>query len=206
MKIERYDSGLLSSNMFLLSENGHALVIDPALDTAPGEAYALDLMIITHEHYDHISGVNAWKERYKVPLLCSEAAAGRITDSKKNQARHFDVFCQLQSYSTEWDEALINKTYTCQADLTFRDELKFNWQGHELRLLEIPGHSRGSIGIYIDNIWFVSGDSLLEKAVVELRLPGGNKADWKELGEKRIAEVPKGTIILPGHYKCFVLE
>ena len=81
--------------MYVITQNDHALVIDPSLDTLPGVNLSIDLMIVTHEHYDHISGVNAWKKKYNVSLLCSEACAARITDAKMNQARHFDTFCEI---------------------------------------------------------------------------------------------------------------
>lgn len=206
MVIQRYDSGILSSNMFVLVEENHALVIDPSLDTSPGKNLSVDLMIITHEHYDHISGVNAWKEKYHAPLLCSETCAARITDSKKNQARHFDTFCEIQSWMQVGELPQIDTEYTCEADTTFRDETEFEWMGHSIRLIEIPGHSPGSIGIYVDEINFFSGDSLLKDTVIELRFPGGSRKQWLEIGEPRIKAVPKGTVIWPGHFESFILE
>ena len=35
MEIKRYVSGLLSSNMYVISEGDHAIVIDPFEDTTP---------------------------------------------------------------------------------------------------------------------------------------------------------------------------
>ena len=206
MEIRRYDSGILSSNMYVITENGHTLVIDPALDTSPGENLLIDLMIITHEHYDHISGVNAWKKKYHAPLLCSEACAARIQDPKKNQARHFDTFCEIQSWMQIGTLPQIDTGYTCKAERTFRDATGFEWQGHTIRLIEIPGHSPGSIGIYIDEVHFFSGDSLLKDTEIELRFPGGSRKQWLEIGEPRVKAVPKGTVIWPGHFESFVLE
>lgn len=205
MIVQRFDSGLLSSNMYLVEENGHAIVIDPARDTNSGEGLSIDLILITHEHYDHISGVNAWKEKYGAPLLCSEACAGRIIDSRKNQARHFDTFCEIQTWIEVDSLPDIDTEYTCQADETFRDEKVFKWQGHTFRLIEIPGHSPGSIGIFLDDEQFFSGDSILEGQEVELRFPGGSKKQWHEIGEPRIKEIPSGTQIWPGHYDGFLL-
>ena len=204
--IQVFDSGILSSNMFIIEENGHAIVVDPALDTSRGEKLIIDFLLITHEHYDHISGVNAWKKEYHVPLLCSEACAARITDPKKNQARHFDAFCEIQSWMQINTLPQIDATYTCEADKTFQDNAVFEWQGHILRMTEIPGHSPGSIGIYIDNDDFFSGDSLLKDTEIELRFPGGSRKQWLQMGEQKIKSVPKGTRIWPGHGKPFILE
>ena len=205
MTIQRYDSGLLSSNMYVITENGHAVVIDPAMNITPGRELSVDFLIVTHEHYDHISGVNIWKETYNAPLLCSAKCADRIIDSKMNQARHFNTLCEIQSRMQIDALPLIDEEYTCTADYQFCDKMEFHWQGHLFRLMEIPGHSPGSIGIYLDEENFFSGDSLLEDTEIELRFPGGSKKEWKDIGEPRISAVPKGTIIRPGHFKSFVL-
>ena len=205
MLIERYDSGLLDSNMYVVSENGHAIVIDPCLNIQASDKFIIDYLFITHEHYDHIFGVNLWKERTGAPLVCSKVCAEGIKDTKKNQARHFDALCVLQSFSKHWDSNLINPDYTCSAEIIFNMEKGIVWQEHVIRLIEIPGHSPGSTGIWIDGVFF-SGDSLLEERDIELRFPGGSKKQWEELGKKIIDSIPNGTMIYPGHFNGFVLK
>lgn len=204
MEIKAYDSGLLASNMYVVSENGHAVVIDPSRDTSPAKGLTVDLLIVTHEHYDHISGVNDWKREYGAPLLCSEKCAENLGNTLMNQARHFDVFCELQTWIKLDEIPRTDHSYTCTAEKTFTDSMSLEWQGHELRLIEIPGHSQGSIGIYLDGDGFFSGDSLLEGKETELRLPGGSKKQWREIGEPRIKAIPEGTTIYPGHFGKFV--
>lgn len=206
MVIKRYDSGILCSNMYVIEEKGHAIVIDPARNIEPGQSLQIDLMMVTHEHYDHISGVNAWKEAYGVSLLCSEACAQRLPDPRKNRARHFDVFCELQTWLKLEKLPEIDTEYACQADQTFKEETAFFWQQHRFRLIEIPGHSPGGIGIYLDNDSFFSGDNLIKDCEIELRFPGGSREQWLTVGEPRIKAVPVGTKIYPGHFTSFVLD
>ena len=206
MNIKRFDSGILSSNMYIIEEDGHAIVIDPARNTLPDKGLKIDLLIVTHEHYDHISGVNAWKEAYGAKLLCSEACAERLGDPRKNRARHFDAFCEMQTWMKFDKLPEIDTAYCCHAEQTFREELFFNWKNHRIRLIEIPGHSPGGIGIYLDDDSFFSGDSLIKDYEIELRFPGGSKRQWLEIGQPRIKAVPKGTKIYPGHLESFVLD
>lgn len=206
MEIRRYDSGLLASNMYVITENGHAVVIDPARDTSPGRGLAVDLLLLTHEHYDHISGVNAWKQAFGAPLLCSAACAARLPDPSKNLARHFDTLCEIQTWQKIDVLPEIDTVYSCMADRTFEDELEFKWQGHRFRLLALPGHSPGGCGIFLDDSDFFSGDSMLENQDIELRFPGGSAKDWHELGEPRIRALKPGTRIWPGHFDRFVLK
>ena len=133
------------------------------------------------------------------------ACSKRITDSKKNLAKHFESFCEIQSFSTKWDLTLFDPSFFCEADFTFEMEKHFEWQEHSIRLIEIPGHSPGSIGIWIDDVFF-SGDSLLEGRDIELRFPGGSRKQWEESGKKIIDAIPSGTLIYPGHYDGFVLK
>ena len=205
MNIDRYDSGLLNSSMYVISEKAHALVIDPCLNLNMADQYTVDCILITHEHYDHIFGVNAWKSKTNAPLMCSEACAHMLKNPKKNQARHFDSFCELQSFSKEWDASLIDPEYTCKADIIFNNTVELSWQGHNIRLLEIPGHSPGSIGIWINDVFF-SGDILLEGKEIELRLPGGSKKKWEEHGKSIIDSIPNGTMIYPGHFSSYKLK
>ena len=205
MEIRRYDSGILSSSMYVIVDGGHAVVIDPARDASPGEGLVIDRMLVTHEHYDHISGVNAWKAAYHAPLLCSEACAARLGDPRKNQARHFDAFCEIQSWMQIGELPGIDTEYACSANESFVDEMEFDWCGHKFRLLEIPGHSPGGIGIFLDEVNFFSGDNILEGQPVELRFPGGSRKQWREVGEPRIRAIPVGTRIWPGHFDSFIL-
>ena len=88
--------------------------------------------------------------------------------------------------------------------LLFEDKISLQWQEHTVTMLEIPGHSLGSIGIYVDESDFFSGDSLFKDFEIELHLPGGSVQKWEEIGKKRIEAVPCGTKIWPGHFEDFI--
>lgn len=204
MKIQRVESPLLASNMYVISENQYAIVIDPFQNLEPAENLIIDKIILTHEHYDHISGVNDWKRLTNAPVLCSKTCGENIQSSKKNMARLFEVFCELQTWMIVDKIPEADENYTCQADETFEDELDFAWKGHDFHLFELPGHSLGSIGILLDGQYFFSGDSLIEGKEIELRFPGGSKAKWEKIGIPRLALIPEGTQVYPGHFKEFI--
>lgn len=206
MEIRRYESGLLSSNMYVIVEGNHAIVIDPFDDVSPAGGLKVDYILLTHEHYDHISGVNVWKKMTGALVLCSRACAENIQNPKKNMSNHFKEFCELQTW-IELDEIpASDPNYSCSADQMFEDQMELRWRGHILRLFEIPGHSQGSIGIMLDEKEFFSGDSLMGNSEIELRMPGGSRKKWKEIGSKRIEALPNGIRIWPGHFNEFCLH
>ena len=206
MEIKRYVSGLLQSNMYLIREGDRAIVIDPFEDTSPADGLQVDYILLTHEHYDHISGVNAWKAATGATVLCSAACGENIQSPRKNLAGLFPVFCELQTWIALTELPETDPTYACTADETFDDERTLSWRGHEIRLFALPGHSMGSIGIMLDDTDFFSGDSLIENNDIELRIPGGSKKKWQEIGCKRIEAIPAGTRVWPGHFKEFILK
>lgn len=203
MKIFKKHSEILLSNTYVVEEKGHAIVIDPARDTSIAKGLVVDFIITTHEHYDHVSGVNIWKSEFHTQLLCSEKCAARITDPRKNLARYFEAICQIQTWVELKDIPIIDTNYCCYADAVFSGELFLDWQGHVLRLVEIPGHSPGSIGIFLDNEHFFSGDSLIKGTEIELRFPGGDECGWRDSGLPIINSIPTGVMVWPGHMDAF---
>ncbi len=205
MEIRRFESDLLLSNMYVVVEGDHAVVIDPYQDTSSAESLIIDKIVLTHEHYDHISGVNLWRQVTDAPVLCSKACAANIQSPKKNLSRHFKQFCELQTWMELEELPQADPEYSCEADETFEDEIWFEWQGHKWHLFEMPGHSSGSIGILLDSAYFFSGDSLIENSEIELRMPGGSRKKWKEIGEPRLKMIPCGIHVCPGHFQEFIL-
>ena len=205
MEILRYESDLLSSNMYVISEKGHAIIIDPYRNTDVVKDYIVDKIILTHEHYDHISGVNLFREITNAPVLCSKRCAENVKNPKKNMAAIFDIFCELQTWMRLETPPSADKNYHCYADETFTDRMAFRWNDHYLWLFELPGHSQGSIGILLDQKYFFSGDSLLEHDKTEQRLPGGSKKEWESISLPRIQLLKNGIQVYPGHGREFVL-
>ena len=206
MKILRYETDLLSSNMYLIAEMGHAIVIDPCKNTSPAENWKIEHILITHEHYDHISGVNVWRKMTGAPVLCSKICSERINDPRKNMAHLFEAFCQLQTWIELEKIPEADTEYTCMADQTFDDQMQFSWRGHDFHLFEMPGHSPGSIGILMDQQFFFSGDSLIEGRDIELRFPGGSRRQWESIGKPRLLALPESVMVYPGHFKEFKLN
>ena len=180
MVINRLVSDYLFSNMYVIVQDNHAVIIDPFKTNVLDDSLIIDKIILTHEHYDHISGVNFWKKKNNVPVLCSKVCSERICNSKRNIATYFKEFCEFQTLFLIDSIPQIDSNYMCYADEVFENILEFTWQNHIFKLFELPGHSLGSIGILLDNKHFFSGDSLLIFNDTEIIMPSENKRKWKE--------------------------
>lgn len=205
MKIEVVESAYLKSNMYVLIEQGHITMIDPCENYIIPEGMEPDYIFLTHEHYDHISAVNYWKERSNAKVICSSICGSNIKDSKRNLSKHFGVFLQIQT----WIEDIGNievSPYETVADIVFPERLEVSWKGHKFFLFITPGHSKGSSSILLDNYWLFAGDTLMKNFPVSFGLPGGSKKDWLNITKPAFLKLPENTVVMPGHFECFALK
>ncbi|MBP5489017.1 MAG: MBL fold metallo-hydrolase [Lachnospiraceae bacterium] len=206
MEIRKYESKLLSSNMYVVVEGDRAVVIDPFENIEPVKGLQTECILLTHEHYDHISGVNLWKKETNVPVICSNACAANICNPKKNLAQYFRTFCELQTWANADEVPPYDPEYRCQADDVFTDRQEYGWLGHKWQLFELPGHSPGSIGILLDGENFFSGDSLIKNFKANFGAPGGSRKQWETISVPRLRHISEGIRVYPGHFGGFIYD
>ena len=211
MNITRNISQLLSSNMFIIEEGLHIIIIDPfvnerIIDTLIKEGKVIDYIFLTHEHYDHISGVNWLKNSYGGTVVCGALCAQNIQNIKKNFSTFFSAFCEIQEYITVTKEMADVKDYICTADKIIANNNIITWQGHSIKAFETPGHSPGSVCYLLDSKYLFSGDSLLKDFPVQLRFPGGNKKQYLEVTMPFLHGLANDIFVYPGHHEPFYLK
>ena len=168
------------------------MVIDPAALAGWEEllaAYQLEphLILLTHEHIDHISGVNALMAQHEVRLLCHVRCAEHIRDSRRNLARYFEALLEMHG-------AAEPERYARLID-----------QGLPVTLQEAPGHSAGGSCIRVADVLF-SGDNLLRDTPVFTILPGGSKKLYQAQTEPLLRALPPEMYVYPGHGARFQLR
>lgn len=194
----------IDSRMYTLLHKDSALVIDPCVD---GEM--LDLLkkrhvrkitiIPTHEHYDHISGINQLRECFECNVIANRACAENMGNPIKNFSAMFDVLF----FDDEEKLAIVREqnieSYSCYADEVFDGDYKFKWNDHQVDIYSSPGHSQGSVCIVLDKTNVFTGDSLINGEKVITRLPGGSKTEYINITKPLLDKLCQGTKIYPGH-------
>ena len=163
----------------------------------------LNYVFLTHEHYDHINGLNALREMYSFKTIASKQCSLGIQDAKKNLSRYFNVLLSMRKvpYSMRIDE------YVCKAaDMTFDFYSFLEWNNHKLYFFWTPGHSRGSSVCILDNAWIFSGDTVLEGQPVFTKLPGGSLNDYKNVAISILRTINDSLIVYPGHGRRFFFK
>ena len=189
----------IDSRMYVLIEGKKALVIDPcvsdqAMELLRENSVCEVLILLTHEHYDHISGVNWLKDNIeRVSVLCSEKCAKALPNPTKNLSAFGEILFVGKS------EKMDIVPYSCSADETFENEYRLEWESHVLFLKEVPGHSKGSICIFLDDEILFSGDTLVTGYATITRLPGGDKRRFQEETLPYLRTLNPDIMVYPGH-------
>lgn len=205
MEIDRYTSPLLSSNMYVVSEGGRCIIIDPYFSPEANRLLSgltPDFMLVTHEHYDHVSGVNGYKLEYKIPLYASRACDEGMQSPARTRAKFFGAWLEVQGLSGQ----RVDPAYTCRADEIIEEGQTIDWMGRPIVFRLAPGHSTGSTLLLLDGDMLFSGDCMLRKSVPASRLPGSDQKAFQRCTLPYLKQLDGNTLVFPGHYGCFRLR
>lgn len=200
MEIFSFSFQPIDSRMYVIIEDSSTIIIDPCIceeaDNLLVSKHIKDVRIIlTHEHYDHISGVNHFVNQYSCPVLCSLICSRNIEDPKKNISKYYDVLLRLNGK----ENILPTMPYSCKATNTFTHEMTFLWKKHQFYLVETPGHSEGSICIVIDKKHIFTGDSLIKGRETITKIKGGSKEKYNNMTWPYLGKLDKNMYVYPGH-------
>lgn len=205
IKIYKYIMPLITSNMYLLIIGKQALVIDPHENHETEELLNSHgimevVILLTHEHFDHISGVNFFRERWNCKVYGSRKCKEMVTDPAKNlSAFYMAMFITKSKEEREMAQELFVETYSCKVDVGFEGTMEIEFDSLPIKMIQTPGHSPGSICIIIDQKYIFTGDSLVGGNLVITRLPGGSRKEYNQITRPFLEGLPENMIVFPGH-------
>lgn len=211
MQIRTYTYELIDSKMYIMIEGSEALIIDPciseeAVTMLRSEEVDNVLILLTHEHYDHMSGLELFRDAFSTcRVFVSEICNTYMQKPTRNGSKYFKaLFIDKESDRIEEAGQVPAVSYT--GDEFFTGETQFDWQEHKIFIRETPGHSPGSVCIIIDDSILFTGDSLLKDDPVVVKLPGGNRKDYNEYTVPYLKSLDEELMVYPGHGESGVLK
>jgi glyoxylase-like metal-dependent hydrolase (beta-lactamase superfamily II) len=207
--------GLLECNCHIVADpiTHDAIVIDPGDDVArileilSRHKLTVRAILNTHAHIDHVGGLKKLREVTGAPVLMHESDL-RLYHMLDEQAN----FIQLPMPPIS------------EVDDFLREGGSVKWGNYELRVIHTPGHSEGSVCLYLPHGatqtggqfaiaapkmnspgrvegagWLFAGDTLFSGSIGRTDLWGGSTRDILRSLRSKLLVLPDATIVFPGH-------
>jgi hydroxyacylglutathione hydrolase len=183
--------GMLQCNCSIFGDeaSGDAVVIDPGDEigriTAVLDQHHLRVtaIIITHAHIDHIGGAQKLKAVTGAPVYMN-ANDQELYDHIDTQANWLGV-------------ATPEKT---GVDVNAREGEIVKLGPADFRVLETPGHTQGSISVWIPaENKLLAGDTLFLDSIGRTDLPGGNSRQILRSIHDKLLPLDDTVVVIPGH-------
>lgn len=188
MKIVNLYPGSWGSNCYLLLSGSHAAVVDPSADpsrilaAASSAGATLELILLTHGHFDHIVSLDSLRDVTGAPALIHAADRELPSDARKNA---FYTFFHME------------KAYRLP-EQTLADGEEIPLGNETIRLIHTPGHTKGSSCFLCNQEFLLTGDTLFDGNIGRTDLYGGNPQQLLESLWK-LQSLPPHITIYPGH-------
>lgn len=157
------------SNAFLITDKRKNILVDTGprfmwnilrkrLDRL--QISKIDLLILTHSHFDHAANASRIKEAYKAKVIIHQSeikflnTGDNILPAGTNALSGFIIKAFENKFNT------LTRYSPCNHDLTFDKSYDLADYGFNAFLMHTPGHTPGSTSIIIDNELALVGDTM----------------------------------------------
>ena len=194
LKIETFTCNMLQENCYVVSDDTKECVIIDCGAYYEAEKLAIEKyiktnelkpvhLIATHGHLDHNFGDAFITKTYGLPLEIDISDESYVLAADK-QAAYFGITL---------DEPIVTETKTFKAG----DIFKFGTL--EIEVIETPGHSMGSVVLYIkDEKVAFTGDTLFRGSIGRTDFEGGSMLMIIQ-SLRMFVQFPDDITLLPGH-------
>ncbi|MCC7174134.1 MAG: MBL fold metallo-hydrolase [Bryobacterales bacterium] len=188
---EVFPVGPLACNCLIFGDETtrEALVVDPGDDIEEilrriaTHALTVRSIVFTHGHIDHVGAAAALKKATGAPVYLNE--------------HDYPTYSRIEMQAM-W--LGMDPPEFVDIDVPARDGDVVRAGGLEFTVLHTPGHSPGSIGLWIPSQkTLVSGDTLFRESIGRTDLPGGDPRRILVSIREKFLPLGDDTLVLPGH-------
>lgn len=183
--------GILRCNCSILGDEAtrEAIVVDPGDNIDEIErilakhGLRVKAIIVTHAHIDHVAGAKLLKDKTGAPVYLNSNDAA-LLEALDQQALWLQV----------------PPPERVEVDTDAKDALSLKLGESDLHVLFTPGHTQGSISLYLpQESKLIAGDTLFRDSIGRTDLPGGNSRQILSSIKTKLMVLPDETVVIPGH-------
>ncbi len=201
MKVHRRVVGPLDTNCYIVEDRSskEAIIIDPGGDGQKLLDFVSDLklnvryVVLTHGHLDHIMDAGFIQSKTSAPVMVSETDSSFLDDPG----------WMRNIMDTSGMSVVKDRVFIKEGDIVSFGE-------SNLRVIQTPGHSAGSISLYWDGKKgdkdlkdnpgaLFSGDVIFRLSIGRADFPGSDPDLLIATIQNKIMTLPGDTVIYPGH-------
>lgn len=162
-EITRISAG---SNCYLVTQEDAAILVDTGVKGFENkilgkcEGKQVKLIVLTHGHIDHVQNAVFLAKKLQVPIAMNEQDIPLLKDNLCREMKAKGVlgnlvrFFSVQSAKTAQMESF-------EPDILLKEGDKLNEFGVDAEVIELPGHTAGSIGLKVGEDCLLVGDALM---------------------------------------------
>lgn len=202
VKIERIKCG--NGNCYIISEGKKAVLVDTHQEKYREKIlsfckpYDITLIVLTHGHLDHVQNTAALSEYLSSPIAMHKADQGLIPNNM-TQSLYADTLLGKMVLSVSLKGFNVDKLPKFKPDIFLKEGDTLNDYGVCAKIIELPGHTNGSIGIEVEEKDLIVGDALMNIFYPTVSMLYHDKTAMLE-SAKRISNLGDRTIYF-GHGK-----
>lgn len=190
MLIKRLVVGMLKTNCYIVVDEScsEGIIIDPGenakliLQTVSELGISVKYIILTHSHFDHICAAKEVKEKTGAKLIVHQC---------ENECLSF-------KYVVDFYPLMKRRYKEVTSDITVNGGETFTFGNLQAKIINTPGHTKGSCIIIINDCIF-TGDTLLRGQCGRCDLPTGSTEDMNN-SLKTIYSLDGDYKLYPGHF------
>lgn len=140
------------------------------------KAYHVKLIVLTHAHFDHAENAARIANVLGIPIGMNEKDCNLI-QSNANQTLSAENFLGKIVLSASLKDFSVRKMEEFRPDIFLKEGDCLDDYGIDARIIALPGHTDGSIGLDVDHAHLIVGDALMNMFYPTVSMLFHNKND-----------------------------
>lgn len=190
IQIHRIKCG--KGNCYVLEENGNAILVDTGKTGHRKEieekirqktsGLAIKLIVLTHAHFDHCQNADYFSNQFQVPIAMHRNDVGLIRDQMREVLAAKSIPGKIILGASVASFKKVAMDFVPAVFLKDGDSL--DRYGISAKVIGLPGHTKGSIGIDCGEAGVIVGDALMNMFYPTVSMLYGDRGRMLQSAEK----------------------